>query len=304
MTEIDDVDAAVQHVAAPLSPDDSEAVHRLTQAAEHVDHVAPISEQPLLWLTDPEAKVTHLLVRAADDLAGYAQVDLGAPKAISAEIVVHPLARQRGVGSALLHAVQDLGAQQGQAELSVWAHGDLEPARRLAKANNLDVVRELWSMGVDLKAHPPEEPELPAGVSVRPFVVGQDEERWLKQNARAFADHPEQGRLKLADLQARERADWFDPNGFLLLEQGEKLLGSAWTKVVDGVGEIYVVGIVPSAQGQGLGHVLTRLALRHLAQEGLTDVVLYVDADNTSAIRAYEAAGFERRTVSVKYGPQ
>lgn len=304
MTEIDEVDAAVQHVAGPLAPQDADAVRRLTQAAEHVDKVAPISEQPLLWLTDSEAQVTHLLVRAADDLAGYAQVDLGAPNAVSAELVVHPLARRHGVATALLHAVQKLSAQKGADELSIWAHGDLEPARSFAKVHDLVVVRELWSMGLNLALHRPQDVTLPDGMSVRPFVVGQDEERWLKQNARAFADHPEQGRLKLADLQAREREDWFDPAGFLLLEKGEKLLGSAWTKVVDGVGEIYVVGIVPSAQGQGLGHVLTRLALNHLASQQLSDVVLYVDADNTSAVRTYEATGFERRTVSVKYGPR
>lgn len=306
MTEIDTVDDAVQHVAAPLTEADAAAVHRLADAAKHTDGVAPISEQPLLWLTDPEPQVTHLLVRAGDDIAGYAQIDLGAPKAASAELVVHPLARQHGVGTALLHAVQECAqaAQKDPNELSIWAHGDLDPARKLAKAHDLVVVRELWTMAVNLTEHPPEAVELAEGATVRPFIVGQDEERWLKLNARAFADHPEQGRMTLSDMQARQREDWFDPNGLMLLERGDKLIGSAWTKVVDGVGEIYVIGIVPSSQGQGLGHVLTRIALNHLKQQGLNEVVLYVDGDNASAVRTYEATGFQRQAVSVKYGPQ
>ncbi len=304
MTEIDTVDDAVQQVDTPLSESDAAAVRRLAEAAAHTDGVPPISEQPLLWLTDPDAQVTHLLVRAGEDIAGYAQVDLGAPKAVSAELVVHPLARQHGVGTALLHAVQAQSRKKDPNELSIWAHGDLDAARKLASAHKLVVVRELLTMGVNLTEHPPEAVKLNEGATVRPFVVGEDEERWLKLNARAFADHPEQGRMKLSDLQARQHEDWFDPNGLLLLERGEKLIGSAWTKIVDGVGEIYVVGIAPSSQGQGLGHVMTRIALNHLKQQGLDEVVLYVDGDNSSAVRTYEATGFERRAISVKYGPE
>ena len=59
---------------------------------------------------------------------------------------------------------------------------------------------------------------LPAGFSARAFVPGQDEQAWLATNAAAFAHHPEQGRLALADLQERMDQPWFDAAGFILVE--------------------------------------------------------------------------------------
>jgi mycothiol synthase len=295
----------------PLDRSTAGEVRALAEAAADHDGVAPLSEQPLLQLeSGPDA--VHLLARAADEsLVGYAHLDLGAPDIASAELVVAPAARRSGVGRGLLDAARQVAAQDAAAPrtLRVWAHGDLPAARALAAQAGMSVVRELWQMTVDLHEHPVAEPAgLPHGVSVREFVPGQDEEPWRWLNARSFAHHPEQGRLTREDLAARMAEPWFDPAGFLLAERDGVLLGSVWTKVhpADGdagpVGEIYVVGVDPDAQGLGLGGALTRLGLAHLASRGLRRVMLYTDADNTVAVRTYTRAGFVRSAVDVQLG--
>ncbi len=46
-----------------------------------------------------------------------------------------------------------------------------------------------------------------------------------------------------------------------------KLLGFHWTKVHNtDLGEVYVVGVDPAAQGRGLGAALTLVGLHHLAE--------------------------------------
>lgn len=295
---------------SPLTDADAAAVHRLARAAEHVDQVAPLSEQPLLRLLDPQAPTTHLMVRAADDLAGYAQVDRGAPGSASAELVVHPFARHHGVGTALLeHALELMDAEQRT--LSVWAHGDLPAARSLAARTGLVVVRELWKMHRPLDAAP----EAPAsgsaqpapGVTFRTFRPGEDDAAWLAVNARAFASHPEQGRLTLSDLQARVREPWFDAASFLLAERDGEVVGFCWLKVPADqdprgplVGEIYALGVDPSAQGLRLGSALTAAGLDRLRALGVAVVELYTEGDNTVAIRTYTTAGFTRATVDVQ----
>jgi mycothiol synthase len=148
---------------------------------------------------------------------------------------------------------------------------------------------------------------------VEPFRPCRDEAAWLRVNARAFAHHPEQGSWTAEDLRLREQEPWFDPEGFLLAWRGTpgkdgQLLGSHWTKVhppgdVGGepVGEVYVLGIDPDAQGMSLGRALTDLGLAHLRARGLGEVLLYVDEDNTAAVRLYESRGFRRFAVDVSW---
>ena len=288
-------------------------VRALADLAAAADGVAPLSEQPLLQLTAGHGTV-HVLARdPAGRLAGYAQLDLGAPDVASAELVVAPAARSAGLGRRLLDTLATVARAPaegaGPRALVVWAHGDLPAARALAAGAGLAVVRELWRMTLDLDAHPLDDPPtLPHGVTVHAFRPGEDEERWRWLNARAFAHHPEQGRITREDLRARMAEPWFDPAGFLLAERDGVLLGSVWTKVhppQDGrgaVGEIYVVGVDPGAQGLGLGGALTRLGLAHLAGRGLREVMLYTDADNTVAVRTYARVGFERTGVDVQFG--
>ncbi|WP_353707554.1 mycothiol synthase [Cellulosimicrobium sp. ES-005] len=313
-------------------------VHELAAAAESADGVAPLSEQPLLNLREATDDVVHLLTWRAGELAGYAQVDKRGD-APSAELVVAPAHRRHGLGFHLLGSAADRAAEprpsdrgadhDGQPHpgaetdgeparaprppLRVWAHGDLPAARGLAARAGYAVVRELLVLERPL-AGPQERPAVPDGLRLRAFVPGDDDDAWVRANALAFAHHPEQGRLTVDDLRARMREDWFDAAGLLLLERdpapgdgAPELVGFVWTKIPTGQpdgareGEIYVVGVVPTAQGEGLGRLLTAVGLAHLADRAATTAVLYVDGDNVPAVRTYERAGFTRRAVHVQY---
>ena len=89
---------------------------------------------------------------------------------------------------------------------------------------------------------------------------------------------------------------WFDPAGFLIAWRGEDLAGFCWTKVheePERLGEIFVIGVDPDAQGLGLGRALVIAGLDHLAQvRGCPTGVLYVAAANTPAVTLYESLGF------------
>ncbi|PVU82529.1 mycothiol synthase [Cellulomonas sp. WB94] len=311
MTPMTLPDVRIETVRGSLEPGMAAAVRSLAATAAAVDGVAPLSEQPLLRLDGTtETDVVHLIARDDVGVVGYAQLDLGAPDA-SSELVVAPRARGRGIGTTLLARLDAL--VDAPRHLAVWAHGDLPAARALAAQANLVVVRELWQMSLDLTARPADAPGqgasvLPAGVQVRAFVPGRDEDAWLRLNARAFAHHPEQGRMTRTDLDAREHEPWFDPAGLLLAERDGQLLAAVWTKVhpTDGaepaVGELYVVGVDPDAQSLGLGTALTALALDHLTDAGLRTAILYTEADNTAAVRTYTRAGFTRSAVDVMFG--
>lgn len=286
-------------VTGALPEDVVSLVHGLVADAEQADGIAPLSEQRLLWLGDDSAPVAHLLTWAPGRLTGIAQLDLGAEGKATAELAVAPADRRQGLGRALLDAAREAA---GDREFAVWAHGDLPAAKSLAMTSGLRPARELWIMRLDLAARPEVVTGgLPQGVIVRTFVVGQDEEAWLRVNARAFAGHPEQGRISLADLHAREAEPWFDPESFFLAERRGQLLAFSWLKIVDGVGEIYVLGVDPDAQGLGLGSELTARSLGRFDELGLGAAILYTSADNLAAVRTYAKFGFAPSNIDVTY---
>ena len=286
----------------------------LADAAASADGVGPLSEQVRLHLSyggDPAA--LNLLLRRGQDLAGYAHLGPADPaEGRSGELVIHPAHRRRGLGLALALATL---AQEGALPVRLWAHGDLPAAARLATVAGFRRTRILWQMRRSLR-DAVAEPQLPAGVSLRAFIPGQDEDDWLGVNARAFASHPEQGKWTRADLAHREAAPWFDPGGFLLAERGGHLAGFHWTKIHkpgsgqagngtsdpdEPLGEVYVIGVDPAEQGTGLGRALTLAGLRHLQGREIPAVMLYVDGENAAAIRLYSSLGFAHSATDVMY---
>ncbi|MEU4798582.1 mycothiol synthase [Streptomyces sp. NPDC023327] len=286
---------------AALDPAQADAVLALLAEAARTDGQQAVSEQGRLQLRGGAREgVRHLLLGVGDELVGYAQLEDTDPvEAPAAELVVHPSCRGRGHGRALGSAL--LG-ESGR-RLRVWAHGGHSAARHLAQVLGLSLFRELRQMRRPLADLDLPEPVFPAGVSVRAFVPGQDDAAWLAVNAEAFAHHPEQGSLTQRDLDARKAEPWFDPAGFFLAEKDGELIGFHWTKVhaQENLGEVYVVGVRPGAQGGGLGKALTTTGLRHLAKAGLPTAMLYVDADNKAAVSVYERLGFVTHETDLMY---
>lgn len=299
----------LEAVPSPLPPATASAVTELAHAAAQSDGVAPLSERTLLHLDGEHPDDVHVLayegdpgtievsgLQSARNLVGYGALSPDG----SAELFVAPAYRRQGFGTALLRMLLDHGGTRTR----VWAHGRLPGADELAQRLGLEVARELYFLR--RTSAPLPDPVWPDGIDVRTFVPGQDNTAWLEVNAAAFADHPEQGSWTAEDLAERLQQPWFDPNGFFLAVDSTTgaIAGFHWTKVEDGVGEVYVVGVSPTHQGQGLGKALTLQGLHHLqTTRNLNTIVLYVDGTNTPAHTLYTSLSFKTATIDIQYAP-
>ncbi|MGO9381421.1 MAG: mycothiol synthase [Mycobacterium sp.] len=302
---------------AALTAEEQREVRELVMAATEFDGVAPVGEQVLRELGHDRTE--HLVIagslpgaakESADAIIGYLNLsppsDIGAAMA---ELVVHPHSRRRGIGAALGRAA--LAKTGGHNQF--WAHGTLEPARATASALALVPVRELVQMRRSLRDTPDPVPAVPA-VQIRTYEGTADDAELLRVNNAAFAEHPEQGGWTDVELAERRAEPWFDPAGLFLAfgasgsDQAGRLLGFHWTKVhldQPGLGEVYVVGVDPSAQGGGLGQMLTAVGIRslgaRLAGSAEPTVMLYVESDNVAAVRTYQRLGFTAYSVDTAY---
>ena len=281
-----------------LSDDEQRRIRELIAAAKSADGVAPVGDQVLRELAHDRTR--HLLAVDGDvdpEVVGYLNLT---DEPAMAELVVHPDARRRGIGSAMARTA----LSEGAADTRIWAHGNLEAARATATALGLVVVRELLQMRRPLTDLP--SVTVPDGVRIETYRGPQDDAELLRVNNAAFAWHPEQGGWTDADIAERRGEPWFDPAGLFMAvdEATGKLLGFHWTKVhAEDLGEVYVVGVDPAGQGRRLGGTLTLIGLHHLAQRlsHSAMVMLYVEADNSAAVKTYQRLGFDVFSVDAAY---
>jgi len=283
-------------VADELSETEINGVLRLVADAETVDRISALNEAALLRLRRPHPTTQHILVSEGEELVGYAQLESG-PDWSAGQLLVSPDHRRAGVGTKLLQQL----IMESSSPLRVWAMGDTPAARALATAVGMARQRELLIMERRLDGELPE-PVVPAGVQIRTFVPGQDDQQWLRVNAAAFADHPEQAMIDLDDLEDRMAEPWFDPMGFFVATRDGTMIGFHWTKQhQDQLGEVYVLGIAPSEARRGLGKALLLTGLRWLQHQGNSRVKLYVEADHQAAIELYLTYGFTTVSRDVMY---
>ena len=299
------------HWRTALSPAEQDQVRAVIVAATGTDGVAPVGEQVLREL--PLSRTGHLVATDGDEIVGYLNLTPGRDgEDAMGELVVTPRARRRGIGTALLRTA----AQDGDGPVRFWAHGTLPAAQAVAAELKMTVVRELMQMRRPLRDIP--EVTVPDGIRIRTYAGPADDAELLRVNNAAFAWHPEQGGWVQSDLDERRREPWFDPEGLFLAFDNDndaetgRLLGFHWTKVHadhPGLGEVYVVGVDPAAQGRGLGRLLTLVGIEHLAHRlGAADVpqpevMLYVEADNAAAVKTYDRLGFAVSSVDTAYRP-
>jgi mycothiol synthase len=301
---------SVQHLAT-LQKEQRQQVLDLIQRSSKFDNSPPIAEHILLHLRHGGDKSdSHLVVEEHSKVIGYAhldQTDLVAGPSV--ELVVDPDYRSFGIGKKLLSKAVEICGRN----LRLWVHGENEAAAALANSFNFEKIRTVLQMQKQL-TDIEKLPEIDPKIIIRSFLPGLDNNDWLSLNNKVFKDHPEQSDWQLSDLNHRLSEEWFDEKGFFVAFLNNQMIGSTWTKIHGAlthdhggshdhpaIGEIYITAVDPAYSGSGLGRALTITALNYLNYQGLNDAMLYVDYDNTRALKLYKSLGFTESGKDILY---
>jgi mycothiol synthase len=318
-----------------LTDADQRRIRDVIAAASALDGVAPVGDQVLRELSHDRTR--HLIAEDGGTIVGYLNlVEATDDSTAMAEVVVDPAARRRRIGAALIRT----GLTEGGSGARVWAHGDLEPAKATASALGLASARQLLQMrrsladlptdpapaGVRVTTYPgPEADEALLRVNNAAFawhpeqggwtedeLVERRAEPWFDPEGLFLAFDDESGGQERSDpgsvTGGQERSDPGSVTGGQ--ERSDPgsvtggLMGFHWTKIHgSNLGEVYVVAVDPTTQGRGVGAFLTLVGLRHLADRlgAESTVMLYVEANNSAAVRTYRKLGFEVYSTDVAY---
>lgn len=288
-------------ILTSISDGDRARLVRFLDEVAAADRRPPLSEYKQLRLDNSRGTIERLLVGDGDVIIGYGQAAWHRPVSGSdghwaLEVVVAPEYRN---GPTARRLVDSLEAGLGDSPMTLWAHTAYMTTA--ATEGGWQAGRILSKMTRPLPVHCLD--EVPDELSVSTFRPGIDEEAWLTANNVAFAGHLENGALTMSDIEERESQPWFDPGGFFLAWDGDRVAGSCWTKVHAGnVGEIYIIGIIPEWEGVGLGRALVCRGLDYLGTVRHADsAMLYVEGRNERAGGMYAELGFVVETRITAY---
>jgi ribosomal protein S18 acetylase RimI-like enzyme len=240
---------------------------------------------------------TWLVLDPRGHVAAFGIVGLEHPTVLEAFGRVHPDHAGKGIGTFLLAAIDVRAAERMKDGIvGLVVHNSVTStdaaARRLLDDRGYRLVRYFWHMErsllrADLKVH------AEAGLLVRP-AEGEDELRATRAALdETFAGHWMSEPWPFDDW--RSHLDAMAGSVLVVFDGGE-VAGAVTFMPTSGSGWIEEVGVREPWRGRGLGTLLLRHAFASLAETGLHEVRLNVDADNgTGATRLYERVGMRVR---------
>ncbi len=210
-------------------------------------------------------------------------------------VEVHPDYRNHGVGSALYDLVEQQARAWAVKTLNIEGNQRHTLLRDFLTRRGFAFDRYSWEMLLPAD-HPVAAATLPAGITVRTFVPGQDEALYHSTLNAGFADH-----FAHSDVSFEQILHWinlpsFNPNGVFFAFAGSEPAGICvaivHTNAVD-EGWIEDLAVLPAYRRHGVGRTLLLTGVNWLRQH-VSTVKLGVEGKNERALPLYTSVGFQQ----------
>jgi mycothiol synthase len=234
-------------------------------------------------------------------LAGYGMVGDHGSGQLWADGYVRPGYEGHGIGAAILRfsevRARELVDAAPEGARVVLANSVLlgdERAAQLFESCGYTFVRVYYRMAIAMSEQPTT-PVWPEGVTLRPFMPGQDERAVFDCVEEAFADHWGHVPRQFEDWIERTHRAGFDPSlWFLAVDAADpnRIAGVSLCRKNPDQGWLNTLAVRRPWRQRGLGTTLLRHTFGEFWQRGERKVGLGVDSQNlTGALRLYEGAG-------------
>jgi mycothiol synthase len=204
-------------------------------------------------------------------------------------VIVHPAARRRGLGRALLRELEAQAARREAGAIQGITHQSaMAGAAFCAQAAFRVMVHDLRMRRSMELAIP--STVLPEAVTVRPYRGSDDDGPWAELANACFARD-----TVVVQLTAQSVAEMVDDPGFAMraAERDGRMIGFCWVNQRGPeLGVLQGLGVDAHHRRSGVARALAIEALRILAAQACTRVELTTEVDNEPAIALYRSLGF------------
>ncbi|WP_139489074.1 GNAT family N-acetyltransferase [Brevibacillus dissolubilis] len=282
--------------------DDAQAVCDLVATCDTEDLGAPdivLDDVLDMWSRFDLENNVWIVEDTDSALIGYAFLEEDSEEKLFSYGCVLPTARGRGVGSALVAALEARAvALQNESGVSKRLQSMIptlcEDAVRLFEAQGFAPVRYFKRMGIRLDDEPGAV-ILPEGFTIEPFVKGRDEQAVYEAYVESFADHWDFAVPSFEKWVEKTKLPTFDERWWMIARDSKgAVAGFALCRMREDLLFIEQLGVRQPFRGRGLALTLLQCVFEASHRAGQALVSLGVDAANPSgAYRLYEKAGMK-----------
>ncbi|MEJ5309229.1 MAG: GNAT family N-acetyltransferase [Anaerolineae bacterium] len=303
------------YIYRPARMEDVEAVTNLFNVCsmEEVGAAQFVVEENRTWWQSPGFNLeadTHAVATPDGNIIGYADIwDVEPHVRLHGWARVHPDYRHNGIGGHLAQwlearARESIPKAPADARVvllqSVITHDEVSQA--LLREQGYQLVRYFFRMVIELDAPPPE-PVLPEGITIRPFIQGQEERALVEADREVFKDHwgyveqPFEEEFARWMYRINNDPD-YDPSVWFVAVEGDQIVGMSLCspKMIEDpdMAWVNILGVRRAWRRRGVALALLHHTFGEFYRRGKRRVGLGVDASSlTGALDLYKKAGMQ-----------
>lgn len=234
--------------------------------------------------SDPSLNnINEFMYYDKDNLVGYMGIGDFGGAALEVNGMVHPDYRRRGIFKRLFSLVSD-----------EWNKRDTKNMLLLSDPNSISGREFIQYTGAQYKNSEYEmflkrngkTDSIMHNVILRK-ASNKDAEEIARQNAVYFDIE-----YKEEDITLPEEDERCGLTAYLAEIDGE-MIGKVNVQLLDGVGGIYGLGVLPAYRGKGYGRAILTWAVEKLKESNAKEIMLQVAVKNNNALNLYKSCGFE-----------
>lgn len=233
-----------------------------------------------------------------EQLVGYIGIcDFGGASApLEITGMVHPNYRQQGIFSILFElAIAECRRRNAGSILALCDRKSVPGQKFLERVGAVYKVSE-FEMYLHDESFEMNE-ELLRGINFRK-ATNADAFEIARQNAIYFGDHPKEedenaphkGILLPEDEERRGMTIY-------LAEKDDQIIGKVHLQLINSLGGIYGLGVLPENRGKGFGRAILLKSIEKLKDAKAAKIMLQVAAENATALSLYKSCGFQETSV-------
>jgi mycothiol synthase len=242
--------------------------------------------------------ISEFMYYAGEQLVGYIGIcDFGGTSApLEITGMVHPKYRRQGIFSKLFELViAECGRRNARGILVLCDKKSVSGQKFLERVGAAYKFSE-FEMYLHDESFEMIEKRL-CGINFRK-ATNADAFEVARQNTIYFGDRPEEENENDSNEEILLPEDE-ERKGMTIYfaEKDNQIIGKVHLQMINGLGGIYGLGILPENRGKGFGRAILLKAIEKLKDAKATEIMLQVAAENETALRLYKSSGFQETSV-------